>query len=702
MATSPSTSADRPSIQGFRRSSSSFTSLPTRSLSLQERAGLDRSDAAAEILYTHENVKIFTFQPPEDKLKQCTADKTLPDADYPIDAIEVLPWRSRTESLQAAGKMIVEKVRGSVHFLKSGSAVYTLMRNSQIWCVDGEAKFVMRTGHFKYNRIEFPCATEEDKRKITEFKDVVSRILKFERTPCPFVRAFSVELPEDAITPRRKGQWKRTVVSPELPDEERLAMPRRTRSSRTASMQSTPPSAFPTRLRTALEADRPRTASSPLTWSQSHVVYLRDHSPASVRSEDATSESERHDSESERPEDNEANTSDPETSVISIGEPRNSRSERSSPVSRKLPVKALREQIERRMESRSIVETPNSTVRGRTGLQTAGVSTVLHEDSPGIASYQHQDNVQGRETIDYQILPEQPSSQEESPQLDSHQEPVITETTRVEETKVELIQNKLEETETICQEAEPVEHTEIVPDAEPDAFEADSFHTAVSQYAPPTPQHRRGLSEVTIKEVPATGRDREDDKNDLTPPQTPTLKKSPSLDYSWLSASTPGGFDSSADSDYRRLPQRRTLSVDLHGTAWTNLPSRQPTLPPIVNNVQKAVSFVVTKPIDAVVLLVHILGRIIQGATIDDVRSGELFRMPAPVHRAVTVPHHTRNNSTATSEEDDFGVPLPFSERTKGRNTSSHNTLEQDVGLRIRTIRSTSDDGDIATPASLD
>lgn len=296
MAASPVT-GERPT--GFRRSSSQFASLPHRTLSFHEKVGLAKDDAAADVLYAHPSVRIYSFQPPTDALKSLDkTKKTLPDADYPIDAIEVLPWRARTETLAARGKLIIEKVQGSVHFLKAGELIHTIMKNSQCWCVDGESKFVMRIGRLRYQRIEMPTAEPEDKQKVEEFKEVIGKILKFEKTPCPFIRAFHVDLPEDAITPRRRGTWKRKE-SLTLEDESRPV--RKAKPARTMSMRGMPPSSFPSRSLTQLDMERPRTASTPTSGGRFSFPDVRTESPIHYTSGEDNTDSDHQDSESDRP-----------------------------------------------------------------------------------------------------------------------------------------------------------------------------------------------------------------------------------------------------------------------------------------------------------------------------------------------------------------------------------------------------------------
>lgn len=300
MASSPIT-GERPS--SFRRSSSQFASLPQRNLSFHERAALSKEDADANVLYSHPNVRIYLFQPPTNALESLDkTKKSHTDADYPIDAIEILPWRSRTETLSAKGKLIIEKVQGSVHFMKAGASfIHTIMRNSQCWCVDGESKFVMRVGKLRYQRIEFPSTEPEDKEKVNEFKEVIAKILKFENTPCPFIRAFKVDLPEDAITPKRRGTWKRKeVITPNTPVVDSPLGPRK--NTRTMSMRAMPPNSFPSRSMDAIDMERPRTASTPISSARYSFPDVRTESPVNYASGEDNTDSERHDSESDRQE----------------------------------------------------------------------------------------------------------------------------------------------------------------------------------------------------------------------------------------------------------------------------------------------------------------------------------------------------------------------------------------------------------------
>ena len=58
-----------------------------------------------------------------------------------------------------------------------------------------------------YYRIELPNETPEDRRIAEELKEVLSKVLQYERTICPFDRGFTVELPESPKTPTQYRPW---------------------------------------------------------------------------------------------------------------------------------------------------------------------------------------------------------------------------------------------------------------------------------------------------------------------------------------------------------------------------------------------------------------------------------------------------------------------------------------------------------------
>jgi Inheritance of peroxisomes protein 1 len=191
--------------QPVRRSAT----LPTKLFSHQRSntlPSLEETENASEIFYTHPSVIVKSFEPPTSQ--RSVSSKESAEYDYPVDTIETLPWRSLSENTLSRGWLKIEQVPGSTAFFKTRDFNRVILRNSQCWCVDRESTFVLRIARLKYWRIELPNQTDEDKKKVQELKETLAKLLRYEATPCPFKRGFTVELPEDAKTPRKKRAWK--------------------------------------------------------------------------------------------------------------------------------------------------------------------------------------------------------------------------------------------------------------------------------------------------------------------------------------------------------------------------------------------------------------------------------------------------------------------------------------------------------------
>ncbi|KAJ5396842.1 hypothetical protein N7509_004955 [Penicillium cosmopolitanum] len=183
----------------------SFT-LPTKLNPLSQRGSAPPAKLSENVIFYHPSAKIVHFAPRA--LAPIPSSSAPADFDYPVDTIESLPWRSATERTVATAPLRLERVHGLTAFLKCGNVVHAILKNSQCWCVDGVSKFVLRIRPLTYYRIEIPHETEEDKRLVGDLKVALPTILRYEVTPCPFKRAFTVELPEDAMAPRRKRAWR--------------------------------------------------------------------------------------------------------------------------------------------------------------------------------------------------------------------------------------------------------------------------------------------------------------------------------------------------------------------------------------------------------------------------------------------------------------------------------------------------------------
>lgn len=105
------------------------------------------------------------------------------------------------------GPLRIYRVLGSVAFLSAGTLLRPILPKSQCWCVDGESKFVLRVATNMYYRIELPNTCQAENNKVEELKLVLAKVLRYELTPCPFKRGFTVELPEPPRTPVRLRPW---------------------------------------------------------------------------------------------------------------------------------------------------------------------------------------------------------------------------------------------------------------------------------------------------------------------------------------------------------------------------------------------------------------------------------------------------------------------------------------------------------------
>ncbi|SMQ51707.1 unnamed protein product [Zymoseptoria tritici ST99CH_3D7] len=153
-----------------------------------------------ETLYVHPNAKIVKFSSGTGSRPRSSSYGS-PGAKH---GGGTLPWATITEQTLAAGPLEIYRVPGSVSFLHSGSLLHAIMPRSNCWCVDGVSKFAMRVLTDTYYRIELPGESQEELERVEVFKETLKKVLFYERTPCPFARTFTVELPEEEKPVRRK------------------------------------------------------------------------------------------------------------------------------------------------------------------------------------------------------------------------------------------------------------------------------------------------------------------------------------------------------------------------------------------------------------------------------------------------------------------------------------------------------------------
>lgn len=117
--------------------------------------------------------------------------------------------------LTMTGPLSIYRAPGSVAFLNCSHALRPILPKSQCWEVDGSGKFVLQIRPPQYWRIEVPSESDDEKARAEGLKDVLETVLLFEKTPCPFKRNFTVELPEPPLPPLKKRPWK-PVEKPKL------------------------------------------------------------------------------------------------------------------------------------------------------------------------------------------------------------------------------------------------------------------------------------------------------------------------------------------------------------------------------------------------------------------------------------------------------------------------------------------------------
>lgn len=254
----------------------SFQPAPPRNAPTQTTA------ASVETLFSHPSVKIIAFSAGKsafDKLGSSQGGE--PGSLQPSSQFERTiaigtffafprPIEKTTQEHAAndarhTGGFQIYRAPGSVAFLRSGPALQPILPKSQCWCLDEQSsKFVLQIRRPNYWRIEVPIGNQEEIRRALVLREVLDRILQLEKTPCPFERSFTVELPERPKTPPKKRPWTPTAPTrsvsmnwppgqpvtppPEFPTRGRFYNPNARRfsdfgvdTSKTSSTLGTPP-----------------------------------------------------------------------------------------------------------------------------------------------------------------------------------------------------------------------------------------------------------------------------------------------------------------------------------------------------------------------------------------------------------------------------------------------------------------------------
>lgn len=162
------------------------------------------ANGSVETLYNHPSVKIVAFT-----VGNSAVDHVGPAVD---ETPGTLPTSSQLERTIAVGAFQIYRAPGSVAFLRCGSALQPILPKSQCWCLDEKSsRFALQIRRPNYWRIEVPSIDDEDIRRALLLRETLDKIMQFEKTPCPFERSFTVELPERPTTPVKKRPWTPTA-----------------------------------------------------------------------------------------------------------------------------------------------------------------------------------------------------------------------------------------------------------------------------------------------------------------------------------------------------------------------------------------------------------------------------------------------------------------------------------------------------------
>ncbi|RKF74897.1 hypothetical protein GcM1_237102 [Golovinomyces cichoracearum] len=164
---------------------------------------LSTSNSQIEILYSLPDARIVEFKPSALNFKSVARTESAVIEAEP----GTLSWVSRFERTIAVGSLHIYRAPGSVAFINCQNSIRPILPKSQAWCVDGESKFVLRSPPLFW-RIELPNTSYDEVVRVEGLKRILDQILRFEKTPCPFRRNFSIQLTTPPPTPVKKKSWK--------------------------------------------------------------------------------------------------------------------------------------------------------------------------------------------------------------------------------------------------------------------------------------------------------------------------------------------------------------------------------------------------------------------------------------------------------------------------------------------------------------
>ncbi|CAD6456026.1 d4726b46-cdc1-450c-a04c-87b0834723b3 [Sclerotinia trifoliorum] len=166
-------------------------------------------DPQIEILYSVDGARIISFSTPPSTLSRPSSSNGSAEEDTEIGCS--LRWSSPVERTIAVGTLRIYRAPESVAFLNCQKALKPILPRSQCWFIsdDGSSKFVLQVRKLQeYWRIEIRNTTPEEIKQVEEFKRTLAQVLLYEKTPCPFQRTFSIDLPIVPQIPAMQKPWR--------------------------------------------------------------------------------------------------------------------------------------------------------------------------------------------------------------------------------------------------------------------------------------------------------------------------------------------------------------------------------------------------------------------------------------------------------------------------------------------------------------
>ncbi|TGO88375.1 hypothetical protein BPOR_0166g00130 [Botrytis porri] len=185
-----------------------YSSLSTRAVSVSDRS-ISTPDPQIETLYSVDGARIISFSIPSQTSSRPSSSNGSAKENTEIGSS--LRWSSPGERTIAVGTLRIYRAPESVAFFNCQKALKPILPRSQCWFVsdDGSSKFVLQVRRLQeYWRIEISNTTPEEIKQGEELKKILAQVLLYEKTPCPFQRMFTVDLPIALQIPTTQKPWK--------------------------------------------------------------------------------------------------------------------------------------------------------------------------------------------------------------------------------------------------------------------------------------------------------------------------------------------------------------------------------------------------------------------------------------------------------------------------------------------------------------